>query len=271
MSMDKRKGFTLIELLVVIAIIAILMGILMPALRRVQESARMQVCASNMRSIGLALYMFLQEHDNKMFTVRYSNAFYWRPAIGAKNWLDIDTHYNIGGIDNASYWGVGLIKYAKDDTRVFGCPTYVNVGRMLYVTSFIKELSGETAFGINGFFGGKQALQCKQPAEFVVCTDHVEPRVEQSDIDMFSNFNWGVSTDWNLKHYRIGSGDERPERTPLYHMIFRHKKTFKEQQRTGGRANILWLDTHVSDLKETYGHDVPEHWYDNYGKWTAVN
>ena len=50
----KKNGFTLIELLVVIAIIALLMGILMPALQRVRKMARGIACTSNLRSLMIA-------------------------------------------------------------------------------------------------------------------------------------------------------------------------------------------------------------------------
>ena len=56
--MNRRSGFTLIELLVVIAIIAVLMGILMPSLRRAKEQARTTVCQSNLRNVGLAVTLY---------------------------------------------------------------------------------------------------------------------------------------------------------------------------------------------------------------------
>ncbi|MCF7974137.1 MAG: type II secretion system GspH family protein [Phycisphaerae bacterium] len=62
----KDKGFTLIELLVVIAIIAVLMGILMPALRRVREQAKRTSCSNNVRQQCMALLMYAQQNDGKM-------------------------------------------------------------------------------------------------------------------------------------------------------------------------------------------------------------
>ncbi len=64
--MRRKKAFTLIELLVVIAIIAILMAILMPALRRAKELGKRAVCLNNLRQLTLAWILYCDDNDDKI-------------------------------------------------------------------------------------------------------------------------------------------------------------------------------------------------------------
>lgn len=65
-EMKFKKGFTLIELLVVIAIIALLLGILMPALSAVKERAKTVVCKTNLHTWGLCYQLYTNDYNNKL-------------------------------------------------------------------------------------------------------------------------------------------------------------------------------------------------------------
>lgn len=63
MNKKRRKGFTLIELLVVIAIIAILMAILLPALKKAKDMAKTTLCRGNLRQLGIINHGYTESYN----------------------------------------------------------------------------------------------------------------------------------------------------------------------------------------------------------------
>ena len=159
-----RNGFTLIELLVVIAIIAVLAAILFPVFAQAREKARAISCLSNMRQIGMATRMYMQDYDEKFPQSKITDA---QPNID-------DADGSIENPDNGSifakilpYTGHGgdstedkmfqqKIFACPDDPTPFDdkCPDVINIGGP-HVISYL--INGYFVWGLTDAGVGRQA------------------------------------------------------------------------------------------------------------------
>lgn len=252
--MRKQKAFTLIELLVVIAIIALLLSVLLPALKKVKETARCTICRTHLRGIGLAILAYLEDHNHRSYDSSNSNRF---------DWFDTTGHY-LSPDDGDAYWAVAYKDYA-DDPRVFGCPSWMNVGELIY-PSLDPKAHHYAGYGLNEYFSDRKISEIKQTSAFLITHDHVEPKMEGDSRDML--FIENAAT--NLTQYR-----QNGSRAEHYWGIFRHNKrnpTLDDQANAASRIpqindnpngllNTLWLDGHVDFLAETTGENVLKSWY----------
>jgi len=120
----RRKGFTLVELLVVIAIIALLMGILMPALSRVRQLAFRLTCGTNLSGIGKAMLLYSNDYEDELPRAGGRESQWGRVS----NWMAADryTAYGLGvngsgGAASISSCFYLLVKYTEVTPKSFIC------------------------------------------------------------------------------------------------------------------------------------------------------
>jgi prepilin-type processing-associated H-X9-DG protein/prepilin-type N-terminal cleavage/methylation domain-containing protein len=207
----KKMGFTLIELLVVVAIIAVLIAMLLPAIQQAREQAKTVVCMNNLKQLALASeHYLLDNHD-------------WFPPG-----TSYDGSYNYWQIKLEFYLGVA----AKDNwignpgnwSPVLACPSVTDWPKesWLHLTDYrVGYHNLNSNCGVTGYNAANGAPLCEpiskveQPLEKVLW---IGEGIEYGSGSFFYP-QW-----WDIAHPELDGFD------------YRHN----------GKANILWMDWHVT-------------------------
>ncbi len=234
---QKHKAFTLIELLVVIAIIALLMGILVPALNRARGQGRAVACLSNLKQLGLALQMYADAY-NGLFP-RAMNDVKW-PLVFMP------------------FVGEGT-KKVQDyrEVKVYQCPSFPtsgvglsNIPNREQTIDYVVNAWDMDNPGLSGSQQGQEMIKptrlmsVKQPSQRIYMADHEagnwRPVIrDKYELDTMGKFE--IFDIWSVAHLPLSNSETSG--TNL------HRRVARERHRGKG-CNNLFFDGHSDWLPQ---------------------
>ena len=194
----RRNGFTLIELLVVIAIIAILAGMLLPALSRAKAEGQKARCLSNLHQISIAVTMYTDDNKEQLFFTRFNGASPPQLPNDGQWTSDPKSNVILTPTDARAYWAVGYASYVGGlgGRQLFRCPGAKKVDEWWDDSSrphYPHEFWLNASYGISQFLVGASSYegvaegphtkitQLLSPTSTVLCQDSAEQRMEGPD------------------------------------------------------------------------------------------